>query len=270
MVANPGLKAEQQLPYTGHLLAWMVTPRYGPISPQRFKIRRNKHPGKYWPYIRISEIGKNKCRTYTAYIFSAWGKTLDTNGTNRQPSHSASWMRMKIAAPDNLPLFSRGTNDWEQKIVEFQTGADTSYIYVYANIPGRLWDFLDGWCNSKPKNQHDCQSWLWKRNNSAPELDSCEPVWQRSDMVNISHNGSKSIEINIPGNIDLISGYPESEKISAEPFTNYTFSAWGKTRVQMARIRQPSHSASWMQIRIYCAWQTFPCSVKVQMNGNKK
>jgi len=36
----------------------------------------------------------------------------------------------------NLPLFSRGTNDWEQKTVEFQTGSNTSYIYVYANIWG--------------------------------------------------------------------------------------------------------------------------------------
>jgi len=43
----------------------------------------------------------------------------------------------------NLPLFNRGTNDWEQKILEFQTGPNTSYIYFYANIPGVMG--LSGW-----------------------------------------------------------------------------------------------------------------------------
>ncbi|MCX9082161.1 MAG: metallophosphoesterase, partial [Candidatus Methanoperedens sp.] len=36
----------------------------------------------------------------------------------------------------NFTLFNRGTNDWEQKTLEFQTGSNTSYIYFYANIPG--------------------------------------------------------------------------------------------------------------------------------------
>ncbi|HMB45189.1 MAG TPA: carbohydrate binding domain-containing protein, partial [Candidatus Methanoperedens sp.] len=51
------------------------------------------------------------------------------------------------------------------------------------------------------------------------------PVWS-----NISHSGSKSIEINIPGTTDLQSGYPESDRIIVQPFTTYTFSAWGKTQ----------------------------------------
>jgi len=33
------------------------------------------------------------------------------------------------------------------------------------------------------------------------------PIWS-----DISHNGSKSVEINIPGNIDLISGYRNLKK----------------------------------------------------------
>ena len=36
----------------------------------------------------------------------------------------------------NLPVFGRGTNDWEQRIMYFQTGSNTAYMYIYANI----WD----------------------------------------------------------------------------------------------------------------------------------
>ncbi|MCX9082448.1 MAG: hypothetical protein OIN83_09655, partial [Candidatus Methanoperedens sp.] len=51
------------------------------------------------------------------------------------------------------------------------------------------------------------------------------PTWS-----NISHSGSKSIEINIPGTTDSNSGYPESDRIIVQPSTTYTFSAWGKTQ----------------------------------------
>jgi len=36
------------------------------------------------------------------------------------------------------------------------------------------------------------------------------PIWS-----DVSHSGSKSVEINIPGTTDLQSGYPESNRISA-------------------------------------------------------
>ncbi len=51
------------------------------------------------------------------------------------------------------------------------------------------------------------------------------PIWS-----NLSHTGSRSVEINIPGATDLQSGYPVSDLIIAKPFTNYTISAWGKTQ----------------------------------------
>jgi predicted phosphodiesterase len=40
-----------------------------------------------------------------------------------------------------LPVFGKGTNDWTQRTVEFQTGADTRYLYVYANIWNGYGDF---------------------------------------------------------------------------------------------------------------------------------
>jgi hypothetical protein len=130
----------------------------------------------------------------------------------------------------NLPLFSRGTNDWEQKTLEFQTGANTYFIYVYAKIPGGYGTFWMDDLTLRLKNNMVVnpgfesgttapQNWKFVSQNGNI------PIWS-----NISHSGSKSIEINIPGTIDLISGYPESDKISAQPFTPYTFSAWGKTQ----------------------------------------
>jgi len=73
----------------------------------------------------------------TTYTVSAWGKTQGADGMNTptvrivELDADKNWLRQI-----NILVFSRGTNDWEQKNMEFQTGSNTKYIYVYANI----WD----------------------------------------------------------------------------------------------------------------------------------
>lgn len=52
-----------------------------------------------------------------------------------------------------------------------------------------------------------------------------KPIWD-----SISHNGSRSIRISIPGTTDMISGQPQSDLIIAQPLTFYQVSAWGKTQ----------------------------------------
>ncbi|HMB46468.1 MAG TPA: carbohydrate binding domain-containing protein, partial [Candidatus Methanoperedens sp.] len=69
------------------------------------------------------------------YAVSMWGKTQNAGGTNTPAARvveldaNKNWIRQT-----NLPVFSRGTNDWTQKTVEFQIGSNTKYLYVYANI----------------------------------------------------------------------------------------------------------------------------------------
>jgi phage replication-related protein YjqB (UPF0714/DUF867 family) len=69
------------------------------------------------------------------YKVSVWGKTQNAGGTNTpvvrvvELDANKTWIRQT-----NLPVFSLGTNAWEQKTIEFQTGSSTKYLYIYANI----------------------------------------------------------------------------------------------------------------------------------------
>jgi len=68
------------------------------------------------------------------YHFSAWGKTENAGGTNApavrvvELDANQNWIRQTTIE------FSKGTNDWVQNQVDFQTASNTGYIYVYANI----------------------------------------------------------------------------------------------------------------------------------------
>lgn len=68
------------------------------------------------------------------YTFSAWVKTDDIGGTNApavrvvELDANKKWLRQT-----NL-IFGKGTNGWTQKQIDFQTGPNSSYLYVYANI----------------------------------------------------------------------------------------------------------------------------------------
>ena len=232
MVANPGFESGTTAPLNWTFISLNGnTPIWSDISHNGSKSVEINISGNIDLISGYPESEQISAQPFTAYIFSAWGKTLDANGTN-PPTITFGEMDVdkNLLRLTNLPLFNRGTNDWEQKILEFQTGTNTSYIFVYANIPGGYGTF---WMDDvtlglkpnlviNPGFENGTTSPLnWTFVNQGGNT----PIWS-----NISHNGSKSVEINIPGNIDLISGYPESEQISAQPFSNYTFTAWGKTR----------------------------------------
>jgi uncharacterized repeat protein (TIGR01451 family) len=68
------------------------------------------------------------------YTFSAWVKTLNAGGSSSPAVRvvelgvNKNWIRQTTLS------FNHGTNGWEQKQIVFQTGLNTSYLYVYANI----------------------------------------------------------------------------------------------------------------------------------------
>ncbi len=70
----------------------------------------------------------------TNYNSSAWGKTLKAGGMAPMVRIVELDSNKKVVRQKNLPEFSKGTNDWTQKKMNFQTRSNTSYIYVYANI----------------------------------------------------------------------------------------------------------------------------------------
>lgn len=79
----------------------------------------------------------------TSYKASVWGKTQKAGGINApavrvvELDAKKNWIRQN----NILPVFGRGTNDWSQRTIEFQTDAKTRYIYVYANIWNGYGDF---------------------------------------------------------------------------------------------------------------------------------
>ncbi len=232
MIANPGFESGTTAPLNWTFVSQNGnTPIWSDISHNGSKSVEINIPGTIDHISGYPESEKISTEPFTAYIFSAWGKTQDANGTNLPTITFGELDADKnLLRLTNLPLFNRGTNDWEQKILEFQTGANTSYIYVYANIPGGYGTFWmdDVTLGLKPNlvvNPGFESGTTAPLNWTFVSQNGNTPIWS-----DISHNGSKSVEINISGTIDLISGHPESEKITAEPFTNYTFSAWGKTR----------------------------------------
>lgn len=66
--------------------------------------------------------------------------------------------------------------------------------------------------STKPNN------WTFARSNGSV------PIWDT-----VSHSGTRSIKISIPGVTKLNSGYPLSDSIKAEPLKNYSLSAWIKS-----------------------------------------
>ncbi|PWB54274.1 MAG: hypothetical protein C3F06_05270 [Candidatus Methanoperedenaceae archaeon] len=136
--ANPGFESGTAAP-----LNWTFvsqdgnTPAWSNISHSGLKSIEINIPGTMGLNSGFSESDMISAQPFTEYTFSAWGKTRGVNGANI-PTITFGELDadMNLLRLTNLPLFSRGTNDWEQKIVGFKTGANTSYIYFYVNIQG--------------------------------------------------------------------------------------------------------------------------------------
>lgn len=75
-------------------------------------------------------------KSNTTYLFSAWGKTENANGTNApvvrviERDENNKWIKQIRL------VYNKGTNDWMQQNISFTTGVNASRFYLYANI----WD----------------------------------------------------------------------------------------------------------------------------------
>ncbi len=187
---------------------------------------------------------------HQSYNFSAWGKTENVDGTYTP--------RVRIVELDakrnwliqtNLPEFGRGTNDWEQRSMQFETQSRTAYLYIYANIWNGYGIFrVDDIELRKtmpspgitptpsinyipvPTNTNLAANPGFEKGDSVPfnwtfvTQNGNEPIWG-----NESHSGTNAIKISIDGTSNAISGYVMSDLIPVEPSQNFDFSAWGRT-----------------------------------------
>ena len=79
-----------------------------------------------------SDLIKAKSNQY--YIFSSWGKTEGAGGINEPRVSVVEFdANMNLLYQNNIK-FNKGTNDWKQKSIIFQTHTNTTYLSVYANI----------------------------------------------------------------------------------------------------------------------------------------
>jgi hypothetical protein len=68
------------------------------------------------------------------YTLSVWVKTLNAYGNGSPAVRVVELGSNKSWIQQTTLFFNHGTNGWTQKQIDFQTGPNTSYLYVYANI----------------------------------------------------------------------------------------------------------------------------------------
>ncbi|VVB89732.1 Right handed beta helix region [uncultured archaeon] len=135
LIANPGFESGSTQPSNwefmttdGNTPVWDSVHHNGTRS---IKISVPGTAGRNSGYPK-SDLIKTESQQY--YTLSAWGKT-ENAGADHVPAvrvveldANKNWLNQT-----NL-VFDRGTNDWTQKSMDFKTGPNTAYLYVYANI----------------------------------------------------------------------------------------------------------------------------------------
>ena len=144
LVSNPGFESGSDTP-----LGWTFvtnngnTPIWDGEAHDGLKSVKISIPGTIDVVSGFPKSDIMTAQASTTYTLTAWGKTRDAGGKNApvvrvtELDANKKWLRQT-----NLPDFGRGTNDWTQKKVDFKTGSNTSYLYVYANIwngTGTFW-----------------------------------------------------------------------------------------------------------------------------------
>ncbi len=135
LVANPSFESGSSTPlnwtfvtYSGNTPYWDAVNHSG-VRSVRMQVSGTIDSISGYP--RSDLISAQPLANYT---FSAWVKAYNAGGTNSpavrvvELDANKNWIRQI-----NL-IFSKGTNDWTQKQIDFQTGSNTAYLYVYANI----------------------------------------------------------------------------------------------------------------------------------------
>lgn len=143
LLANPGFESGSPTPLNWTLLSQSGnSPILDDISHSGSKSVKISIPGTTNIISGQPQSDMIIAQPLTLYKVSVWGKTQNTGGSNTpavrvvELDSNKNWIRQT-----NLPVFSRGTSDWTQKSIEFQTDPDTKYLYVYANIWNGYGDF---------------------------------------------------------------------------------------------------------------------------------
>ena len=143
LVLNPGFESGTKTP-----LNWTFvnqggnTPVWDSVSHSGSKSIKISIPGTTNITSGYPQSDLIIAQPLTNYTASIWGKTQNAGGANKPAARLVELDANKtLIRQINLPVFSRGTNDWTQRTIEFQTDSNTKYLYVYANTWNGYGDF---------------------------------------------------------------------------------------------------------------------------------
>jgi len=136
IVLNPSFESGKTIPLNwafvaqnGNTPVWDTTSHNGSKS---VKISVSGTTNRISGYPQSDLI---QAQPLTSYVISVWGKTKNAGGSNTPAVRVVELdANKKSLRQINLPVFSKGTNEWTQKTLQFKTGSTTKYIYIYANI----------------------------------------------------------------------------------------------------------------------------------------
>jgi hypothetical protein len=136
LIVNPGFESGSTKPLNWALVTYSGnTPSWDTVSHSGARSVRIQITGTSDIVSGYPQSDLIKAQPVTSYSLSIWGKTQGAGGTNKpdvrvvELDANKNWLRQT-----NLPQFGWGTNDWTQKQIDFKTGSNTYYLYVYANI----------------------------------------------------------------------------------------------------------------------------------------
>jgi uncharacterized repeat protein (TIGR01451 family) len=134
------------------------------------------------------------------YTFSAWVKTLNAYGSGSPAVRIVELGNNKNWIGQTTLYFKQGTNDWTQKQTDFQTGPNTSFLYVYANFwngYGTFWvDDVALRLKSNSVTPNLIENPGFENENKSPNLTQSSVVSDSTALIANGSNKSLSNESN--------------------------------------------------------------------------
>lgn len=135
LIANPGFESGITQPSNWEFVTTEGnTPVWDSIHHNGTKSIKISVPGTTGRNSGYPKSDLIKAEPQQYYTLSAWGKIENANVNNVPAVRVVELDANKNWLHQTNLAFDEGTNDWTQKSMDFKTGPDTAYLYVYANI----------------------------------------------------------------------------------------------------------------------------------------
>ncbi len=134
-VVNPSFESGGTLPFNWSFVSSNgTTPIWDNVFHNGSKAVKISIPGTKDVISGYPKSDLIRAKAGTNYTLSAWVKTQGTGGTNAPAVRVVEIDANKKLLRQSNISFSKGTFNWTQKQINFQTLPNTTFFYIYANI----------------------------------------------------------------------------------------------------------------------------------------